>query len=197
VDHPVSSAQWWNERYLAGDTGWDKGTAAPPIARMISEGMVPKGRVAALGAGRGHEALKLAKAGYAVTAIDFAQAACDAIRETARRERVEIDVLQADVFELPSQLRFDAVLEHTCFCAIDPTRRDEYVRVMTQLLDPGGRLFGLFYAHGRAGGPPFTTSEAEVREKFGPAFEFERLRVAPDSFPGRADEELEFIFRRR
>ena len=194
---PVSSAQWWNEQYLAGDTGWDKGRAAPPIARMIAEGVIPKGHVAVLGAGRGHEALQLARAGYTVTAIDFAPLACEAIREAARREGLAVEVLQADVLDLPKHLRFDAALEHTCFCAIDPARRDEYVRSVSEAIAPGGRLFGLFYAHRRPGGPPFMTSEAEVRERFSPGFDVERLSLATDSFPERANDELEFVFRRK
>jgi SAM-dependent methyltransferase len=194
---PVSSAQWWNQRYLAGDTRWNKGAVAPPIARMITEGVVPKGRVAVLGAGFGHEAIALARAGYDVTAIDFAQQACEAILAAAEQAGVKIEALQKDVLELPAGLRFDSVLEHTCYCAIDPERRDDYVRAVSRMLVPGGLFFGLFYAHSREGGPPFGTSEAEIREKFGPVFEFERLVRAPDSFPGRAGDELEFLFRSR
>lgn len=198
-DNPVSSADWWNQRYLAGDTRWDKGTPAPPIARMIAEGVVSRGPVAVLGAGRGHEAIAAAKAGLEVVAVDFAEAACRAVTELATREGVKLGALTADVFELPRThpKAFAAALEHTCFCAIDPERRREYVDAVAAILPPGGVFFGLFYAHGRPGGPPFTTSEAEVRELWAPAFELERLTVAKDSFPGRANEELEFVFRRR
>src|SRR6476661_8739482 len=50
-------------------------------------------------------------------------------------QRVEAQGLQAkleqaDLFELDMRWRgaFDLVVEHTCFCAIDPARRAEYVR---------------------------------------------------------------------
>lgn len=89
---------------------------------------------------------------------------------------------------------FDAVLEHTCFCAIDVERREEYVRAVRDLLAPNGRLFGLFYAHGKPGGPPSTTSEAEVRALFSRDFEIEVLKTAPDSFEARAGKKLEFVF---
>ena len=198
MSDPVSSAAWWNDRYLEGDTGWDKGQVAPPIARMIAEGVVPRGRVVVLGAGRGHEALALARAGHAVTAVDFAEEACRSIREAAQAAQLEIEVLQADLFTLPA-LRagaFDAALEHTCFCAIDPARRPEYAEVVRRVLTPRGTYFGLFYAHGRPGGPPFHTPEDEVRRLFSD-FDPLRLRVAPDSFSGRAGEELEFVLRKR
>lgn len=198
MNEQLSSAGFWNARYLAGDTGWDKGRVSPPIARMVDEGLVRPGRVVALGSGPGWEALHLARRGFEVTAVDFAPEACRRLSERAAKAGLTVRVLEADLFELAHAWSgaFELVLEHTCFCAIDPTRRGDYVRTVSSLLVPGGRLFGLFYAHGRDGGPPFTTSEAELREAFTPAFTFERLVRAPDSLPGRAGEELEAVLRR-
>jgi len=193
---PVSLAEFWNGRYLASDTGWDKGACAPPIARLLAEPVVSRGRVAVVGAGTGHEAIAAAKAGLNVTAVDFAASACEAMRVAAAKAACVLEVLQEDVFDLGRRYpgHFDAVLEHTCFCAIDPARRAEYVAAIHGALGAGGRLFGLFYVHGRPGGPPFDTSEAEVRRLFEGRFALERLRPAPDSFPGRAGQELEFVF---
>ncbi len=161
----VSDADWWNERYQQGDTRWDKGQAAPPIVRMLAEGVVSRGPVAVLGAGRGHEAFAVAALGLPVTAIDFAPEACRDLRSGASSRGLSVEVLQEDVFRLPivRPAGFAAALEHTCFCAIDPARREEYARAVWGSLSEGGLFFGLFYAHGRPGGPPFTTSEDEVR----------------------------------
>ncbi len=200
MTQPWATADYWESLYRAGDTGWDKGRVAPPIARLLSEGHVAKGgRVAVIGAGRGHEAVAAAKAGFAVTGVDFAPSAAQAMREAGVQAGARFEVLQADLFELPS-LRaepFDAVLEHTCFCAIPVERREAYVQAVRAVLEPNGLLLGLFYAHGRPDGPPFDTSEAEVRRLFSPWFELERLRVASDSFENRAGKELEAVFRRR
>ena len=194
----LSSAKYWNDRYLARDTGWNKGQVSPPIARMIVEGVVPKGRVLVPGAGPGHEALALARAGYPVTAVDFAEEACRATAEAARAEGLTVEVLQRDLFELPKTHAgaFVGVVEYTILCAIDPVRRTEYANVIEQLLAPGGIYVGCFYAHGRPGGPPFNCPEPEMRALFS-RLEPLRLRVAPDSFPGRSGEELEFILRKR
>jgi hypothetical protein len=195
----VSDADWWNQRYLQGDSGWDKGRVAPPIQRLISEGVAGRAPVAVLGAGRGHEAAAVARTGLSTIAIDFAEEACRAVREVARQAELPLEALCEDVFALARTHReaFGAVLEHTCFCAIAPGRRAEYAWMVAEILPRGGVFFGLFYAHGRPGGPPFTTSEDEVRRLFSPSFDFERLTRAPDSFPGRAGEELEFVFRRK
>lgn len=196
----VSNSGFWEERDLSAQTGWEKGRCAPPIARMLGEGLLAAhSHVVVLGAGRGHEALEVAARGLEATAVDFAASAVEATRAAASRLHLDVEALRQDLFTLRTThaVTFDAVLEHTCFCAIDPARRDEYVEVVHAVLKPGGLVFGLFYAHGRPGGPPFDTSEEELRRRFGPRFDVERLARAPDSFSDRAGQELEFVFRRR
>jgi methyl halide transferase len=156
---------------------------------------VPQGcSIAVIGAGRGHDAIEAARLGYRVTAVDFAAEAVSGIAANAAKAGVKLDVLQADLFTGLTG-PFDAVLEHTCFCAIDVARRDEYVAAVARALKPAGTLFGLFYAHGKEGGPPFDVTEDEVRRRFSPRFVLERLRRAPDSFEVRAGKELEAVFR--
>lgn len=192
VDRP----EHWEDIYQRNDARWDKGRPSPPIERLLKEGLVPAGaRVAVPGAGRGHEALLLARAGFETTAVDFAPSAVTAMKEAAAKAGVSLRVLQEDVFSLAAHGPFDAIVEHTIFCAIDPARRREYARVMRAALAPGGLFLGVFYAHPRPGGPPWSTTEAEVRELFGERFTIERLRIAPDGFPERAGNELEFVFR--
>ena len=187
----LSEPGYWNSIYLTEQPGWDKGKVSPPIARLIAEGVVPRGvRVAVLGAGRGHDAVHLAREGFTVTAVDFAEEAARGARENAAKSGVTMTSLPRS---MPAV--FDAVLEHTCFCAIDPARRREYAEVVRTILAPGGVFFGVLYNHGREGGPPFDTTEREIREIFSPAFSIERLRVAPEGFPERVGKELEFVFR--
>lgn len=196
-DVTSNAADVWNSRYLAKDTGWDKGQCAPPLARLLGEGLIPAGgHLAIVGAGRAHEAFEAVRRGYRVTAIDFAPEAIRAMREGMAATGLTFEALQADVFTLHQThpRAFDAVLEHTCYCAIDPSTRDRYVTAIEGTLKPGGLLLGLFYNHGRTGGPPFDTTEADVRARF-TRFTFERFVKAPDSFPGRAGEEWEAVLR--
>jgi methyl halide transferase len=189
-------ADYWNSLYLSGDTGWDKGAPSPPIVRMLRERVVrPDGSIAVIGCGRGHEAIEAARQGYGVTAVDFAPEAIKGTRANAANAGVVLKTSQTDLFELGG--RFDAILENTCFCAIDVEKRARYAEKTAALLEPGGTLFGLFYAHGRDGGPPYTTTEAEVRALFSPLFHIERLVVAPDSIEARKGNELEAVLRRR
>ena len=193
IDRP----EYWEDIYRRNDAGWDKGRPSPPVARLALDVLAKRARVAVPGAGRGHDALFLAREGFDVTAIDFAPTAATAMRESAAKSGLAMRVLQDDVFALAAHGPFDAVVEHTIFCAIDPARRREYAGAIRDALAPGGVYFGVFYAHGKPGGPPHTTTEPEVRALFGEHFSIERLGVAPDGFPERLGNELEFVFRKR
>ncbi|MBI5365960.1 MAG: methyltransferase domain-containing protein [Planctomycetes bacterium] len=196
----VSAAGTWEEWYRTGADGWDKGTVSPPLARLVAEGVLrPPGRVLVLGAGRGHDALHLARAGFDVTAVDFADTACREARARAAAAGLPLAVLQQDLFTLAPQHRdgFDAVVEHTCYCAIDPRRRAEYAAVVSALVRPRGVFCGLFYRPAAPGGPPFPADLDEVRRLFAPAFELSRLDVPPDSFPARQGQEVLFVFLRK
>lgn len=185
---------FWSPLYRAGDTRFDKGRIAPPIARMAHDGDIPRGRVLVPGGGRGHDALALAQLGFAVTVVDIAPEACTAAAEAARALGVRLEVRCEDALVDTLAARrgaFDAIIEHTFFCAIEPVRRPEYVDACAELLRPGGVLAGLFFVLGRPGGPPFDVTEQEIRGLFGARFALERLRPAPDSFPERLGRELE------
>jgi thiopurine S-methyltransferase len=57
------------------------------------------------------------------------------------------------------------VVEHTCFCAIDPSRRSDYLAAVTRLLAPGGWLLGLFWCHTLPGGPPFGSDPQQLADQ--------------------------------
>ena len=65
-----------------------------------------------------------------------------------------------DIFELPKLFNqsFDIVLEYTCFCAIDPARRKDYIEMVNHILKPEGELVGLLFPIDKDpndDGPPF------------------------------------------
>ena len=81
-------------------------------------------------------------------------------------------------------------------CAIDPTRRAEYVRAMGTILRPGGWLLACFFPmRRRAAGPPFPVSEREVRRLFARGFRFERA-YRPRSVRLRQGQEWAVLFRK-
>jgi len=200
VEDPVNTAEFWEACYESEMDGWDIGGPTPVFERLATE--VPKGRICVIGCGRGYDAVTFAKAGFEVTAIDFAQTAVLASRENARKQEVEMTVLREDFFDLPDELhdQFDYVLEYTCFCAISPERRFEYDRVIWQLLKPEGKLLALFFPLDKnvdEGGPPWGVNISELHALFGLHWNLESEEMPKESIEPRADREIMMIWKKK
>lgn len=156
MNRDPNSVNFWDQSYIDGLTGWDLCEPTPVFERLAANGRFPPGEMIVLGAGRGHDARLFARAGFTVTAVDFADEAVKAMRESAD-PAAPVEIVQADIFNLPGEMngRFDYILEYTCFCAIDPTRRAEYADLTARLLKHGGLIIALAFPISRhVGGPP-------------------------------------------
>ena len=76
----VMDAETWNERYRTSELVWSAGPNQFVEAELAE---LPPGRALDLAAGEGRNAIWLARRGWQVTAVDFAQAALDKGRELA------------------------------------------------------------------------------------------------------------------
>jgi SAM-dependent methyltransferase len=195
----VNSSKKWEADYERKTDGWDLGGPTPVFKRLAASGQFKLGRMIVLGAGRGYDAREFARHGFEVTAVDFASHAANEMRRLTD-PAAPVEILQSDLFMLPHEFHhsFDYVLEYTCFCAIDPTRRIEYADLVTQLLKPDGTYIDLaFPLDGRAGGPPFAVQESEVMDLFLKRGFKLLSREKPDETiaPRRHAEEL-FIFQK-
>ena len=157
VNHPA----FWENLYRRRGDGWELGAPAPELVTFVEASPPPRGRVAIPGCGRGHDARYLARVGYEAIGFDFAQDAIDQARALEADARTGARFERRDIFTLARDYAnaFDGVWEYTCFCAIDPARRPEYVRTLSGTLRAGGW---------------FPVSRAEIRRLFAPAFRFER-----------------------
>ena len=190
----------WDQRYQTEDAPWDLGYPAPPFANLLSSTEAPKtGRVAVLGCGGGSDALLFAEAGFEVVGFDFAQGAIDRAKTRASERGIEnIQFSQRDIFDLETEFAnsFDYVLEHTCFCAIDPELRSKYVQLVHTILKPQGQLIAIFYTHNKSGGPPFGVKPQEVLDYFEPQFDRILFKPATDSIDRRKGDEHLAIFQK-
>ncbi len=190
VPEPLTPSAW-EQRYQTQKTGWDLGQSAPPFMSLLhDQPSLPPGKTIVLGMGRGHDALLFAAQGFDVTGVDFAPSAIAATQTQAQAKGLVLKTVQRDIFQLVPEYagQFDYVVEHTCFCALDPSWRSDYVQLVWDLLRPGGQLIGLFWAHDRAGGPPFGASVAELRTLFD-RFTAGTFELAKNSLPSRQGEE--------
>lgn len=194
VSTEVEKSTYWSTRYQNQETGWDLGAPHPALVDMLPRLKLPRSRVLILGCGAGHDAAFFASKGHVVTAVDFSEEALN--RARAKYSGVAgIKWLNADVFDLnPEELGpHDLVFEHTCYCAIDPGRRNDLVRQWLRCLTPQGQFMGLFFVNDKQSGPPFGGSEWEVRQRLQKRFQFNFWGRWPSSPLGREGSEL-FVF---
>lgn len=198
----------WEYLYHHGGDGWEMGKATPPLARYFRDNPPAAGtRSLVVGCGRGHEALLLAEVAdpsARVIGIDIAPAAVAIASRLATEKGLSdrVTFFQKDLFAWPSlepneRASFDLVVEHNCFCAIEPQRRDDYVAAVAALLRPGGRLVGLFYPHDYPGGPPYASTADEIRRRLGNDFSITYSETPTDSAITRAGLELLLVAERR
>lgn len=187
----------WNRRYEEEDTPWDKGEAHPVLRDMLAHGAL-SGRVLVPGCGTGHDVRELARLGLPVTGLDLAPLALERARQHPAASG-ETYVL-GDLFRLPPEFRgaFDGVFEHTCFCAIDPARRADYVAAVAEVLRPGGRLLAVFFLDpGHDGdGPPFGCTTAELDRLFSGSFRLLEEHAEIPTYAEREGRELLRIYER-
>ena len=190
----VNQAQFWQQRYEQDSIGWDMGQVSPPLKAYIDQlpEFAKDQSILVPGAGNAYEVGYLHEQGFTnVTLVDFAPAPIAAFAERYPDFPVKY-LICADFFELsPVQYRFDWVLEQTFFCAINPSRRDEYVQQMAALLKPNGKLIGLLFDKdfGR-NEPPFGGTKAEYQQRFERHFDIEFMETSYNSHPARQGSEL-------
>lgn len=170
----VNKSSFWEERYLSNKTPWDIGEPAPAFVKYFNKKNISNKKITVLGCGRGHDAFYLANLNQdtEVHGFDFSESAvkfCNEIKE--RKNLKNISFYKTDFFTLIKKVKwknhFDYVVEHTSFCASDPSRRKEYVNLTKYLLKRDGELVGLFFIRPlEMGGPPFGSSTKEIRKLF-------------------------------
>jgi methyl halide transferase len=183
----VSSSAFWDDLYRRPRQPWELGGPSPALVDFIEATPPPKGRVAVPGCGRGHDARYLATRGYAAVGFDFSPRAIMAARTLTRLAKVDVTFEECDVFDLGARYAaaFDGVWEYTCYCAIDPARRAEYLATIATILRPGGWFLACFFPiAGTWDGPPFVVDPDETRRRLAPAFDVERESAPPRSAPG-------------
>lgn len=182
TSHP-SQSDFWEERFTAQRTPWESADGVPPrLARFLASHRTG-GRALIPGCGSGREVAAFARAGFDVTAIDFAPAAIALARTHAPAELAD-RILLGDFFTHDfAHASFDCIYERTFFCAIMPDQRPAYLARMARLLAPGGALLGFFYLGEEDDGPPFALHAADHDALFPPHFELVTDEPVADPHP--------------
>ena len=186
--------EFWEQKYKNGEMGWDIGHISTPLKDYIDQLTDKNLKILIPGAGNAYELIYLVENGFSnVFVIDIASQPLEHLRKRIP-DFPEHQLLQGNFFDL-SLNNFDLILEHTFFCALDPSLRTEYVKKMKQLLKPNGKLVGIFFNFPLTeSGPPFGGSLGEYMSLFQEHFKIKTLETAHNSIKPRADKELFFIF---
>ncbi len=191
----VHDANYWQNRYDTGATGWDLGEVSPPIKAYISHlldtGIAKDSRILIPGAGNAHEARYLHDLGFSqVYVVDIAHTPL-ANLAAAIPDFPKAHLMQADFFSLADTLgQFDYIIEQTFFCALDPSLRDAYAKQMRTLLKAGGQLFGVMIIDKPAENPPYGGSADEYQALFNQHFKSVRIEPCLNSIPRRSGREV-------
>ena len=187
---PELSPQYWNNRYLNNEFGWDIGYVSDPLKAYIDQLSDRSLKILIPGAGNAYEAEYLAEKGFKnVYVCDYAATAI----ENLRKRCPLIDpshLLLSDFFELQEK-DFDLVVEQTFFCALNPSLRKAYFEKMHQLIKPGGKLVGLLFDHPMNDTqPPFGGNKEEYRTYFDGLFTERHYASSYNSIKPREGKEL-------
>lgn len=162
------------------------------------------GRIVVPGCGRAWDVGGLAAAlpGAEIIGIDLSDHALDGVSQSIR-DHSRVRLLRGDFLDQDWLAReigtVAAVWEHTCFCAIHPSRRPDYLASVSTILEPGALLLGLFFLNMEqtSDGPPWNCPPEELASRFGPAFVIEQCTPANITFEGRHGEEFAVVMRKR
>ncbi len=197
MDNPESVQEFWDGRYRTGDTPWEKGFGAPPLAEYLERSTF-SGRILVPGCGHGHDVRLLALKGAEPLGLDMSPTALAKAKEYAPAGKE--DYLLGDLFQLDANLQgsFDGVFEHTCLCAIDPAHRQKYVKAVVGALKEVGELLAIFFVHIEdPDGPPYPISIDEIDELFHPFFDTIDQWWPNKAFSGREGREQMRLLRKR
>jgi SAM-dependent methyltransferase len=178
----------WDQAYQENFTPWDKGQPAPPLVAWLASNKL-SGRVLVPGCGVGHDVAYLVSLGIDAYGLDIAPTAVARAKE--RYPHLAERFVCADLFTFHGQ--YDAIVEHTCLCALPPEWRKQYRDAVASLLKPGGRLVGVFFINPEMDpgetGPPFGIAIDELTALFADSFQVLESHVPAAAYPGREGRE--------
>jgi SAM-dependent methyltransferase len=155
--------------YRLGFVPWD-GHPLPTSLKDLVEGENALAPATALdiGCGTGDNSIYLAKHGWQVTGVDFVAKAVDKARAKASANKLDIKFALADATRLSSEgvgTNFNLIVDNGCLHGMSAEDREAYVREVTAVAAPSGRLLLVEFVPGGSFGVP-GIDPAEVERRF-------------------------------
>lgn len=181
--------EFWDNRYLNNETGWDIGSISTPIKEYIDQLIDKDIKILIPGCGNAHEAEYLVEKGFKnVFLIDLSPIALSNFQKRVPNFDSN-HLICDDFFNLTD--KFDLIIEQTFFCAINPNLRQKYAEQVAFLLSNNGKLVGLLFDEELNNDkPPFGGNKNEYLNYFSPFLEVEIMENSYNSITPRKGREL-------
>ena len=156
----------------SGIPPWDIGRAQPEFMKVFDQGEVD-GFVLDCGCGTGEHAIVLARRGHEVLGVDFAPAAIEkAIAKAHERgSSARFKVHDALQLETLGEI-FDTAIDSGLFHCFSDENRAQYVRSLTNVVRPDGRLILMCFNENETRPGPRRVTKAELHAAFATGWSF-------------------------
>jgi SAM-dependent methyltransferase len=162
--------------YRVGFTPWE-GHPIGQGLRDLVEGTpdtpaLPTGLALDVGCGTGDSAIYLAQHGWKVTGVDYVEKPLDKARVKAGRADLSVNFVRADVTNLGQAgigTGFQLIVDNGCIHNMSGGDRAAYVREVSAVAAPDGRLLIVAFPPGGRFGVP-GIDHAEINRRFAPSW---------------------------
>lgn len=121
-DHlSLAGSDFWDNKYLNNETGWDMKQVSPPLKAYIDSLQNKDLKILIPGCGNAYEAKYLLQKEFnKVTLIDISKVLTERLKGKFKDK--PITIVNENFFH--AQGEYDLILEQTFFCALDPSLRE-------------------------------------------------------------------------
>jgi cyclopropane fatty-acyl-phospholipid synthase-like methyltransferase len=162
------------ENFYAGPAPWDIDRPQGALLAVADRITSP---ILDAGCGTGEHALFFAARGHRVTGIDFVAEAIRRARRKAAERGLSVDFVVKDATMLGDWCeRFASVIDCGLFHVFSDNDRRRYVEGLTQVVEPGGRLFLMCFSDAEPGTEgPRRVSRQELHDAFADGWQIESI----------------------
>jgi cyclopropane fatty-acyl-phospholipid synthase-like methyltransferase len=163
--------------FYAGKAPWDIARAQGPFVAVADRVVGP---VLDAGCGTGENALFFAARGLRVVGVDFVEEAIRRAQAKAAQRGVAVQFLVKDATALADWgERFASVIDSGLFHVFTDDHRRRYVRGLTHVVEPGGRLFLMCFSDEEPGTEgPRRVSRQELYDAFADGWQVESIQAS-------------------